>query len=113
MDSELSVLCDRLDNLEAEVIELKSQLHKAKVKHFESRSTFGLGLAALTIVLLLGLSIDSQISNTRIVYNNQNWLTELALALFSTGAATWSLRQQQKVVEINDELSETFQGKSY
>jgi hypothetical protein len=114
MDSELNVLCDRLEALESEIIEIKLQLHKSKIRHLENRVAFGLGLSALTVFLLLGLSIDSQFQNTRITYNNESELTRIVLTLFGTGAATWSLREKQKSGAVQDEfITEKLPRKSY
>lgn len=114
MSDELNVLCDRLESLEAEIVELKEQLHDARIKHFENRIAFGFGLCALTVFLLLGVSIDSQFQNTRITYNNESELTKIVLTLFGTGAATWSLKEQHKSGQIQNELfTEKLQRESF
>lgn len=101
-DPRFQVLIDRIADLEVKIIEIDAkQTRQLKSSNFDFTAYIGVGIGAIALMFLFGLSVNHQNGKTQISYESSQ-VARIVLGIFSTGSAVWGFNQHHKAKRERD-----------
>ena len=95
-DPRFQVLLDRIADLETKIVEIDAkQSSQLKSSNFDFTAYIGVGIGAIALMFLFGLSVNHADGKTRISYESTQ-VVKIVLGVFSTSSAVWGFLQHNK-----------------
>lgn len=102
-DPRIQIILDRITDLEDKIMEVNSKVEEVDTKQakqlksstFDFGAYIGIGIGAIALLFLFGLSVNHANGKTSVTYESSQ-TSKIVLALISTSSAVWGFNQHHK-----------------
>lgn len=95
-DPRIQIILDRIADLETKIVEVDAkQTKQLKSSNFDFSAYIGVGIGAIALIFLFGLSVNHADGKTQVSYESSQ-VAKIVLGILSTGSAVWGFNQHHK-----------------